>query len=275
MASRDRPRPGAAPWGSRAPGPRWPAPRGRGRYGAPPAPRCRRGRCRAGPRGPPRWRPPRPPRRPAPGAGPGTGRRRWARVRVAVVVLDPLGQRQQGLEVGRAAGTYLHARQCGRCPGRDGASPCHARVVAVHLDDAVGTVDWARAVTDLAADDFDNGRSLTRCAGPSKRPADVVFARDDADGGDGGGDVIGMARLLSDGVCNAYLLDVWTLLGPPPARSWRRRWCGPCSPPCRASMSGCRATTPRPSTGRSASRPEPQFFSMVVGTWLDPRPPEP
>jgi ribosomal protein S18 acetylase RimI-like enzyme len=33
---------------------------------------------------------------------------------------------------------------------------------------------------------------------------DVAIVRD-------GDRVVGMARLLSDGVCNAYLLDVWTL----------------------------------------------------------------
>ena len=38
----------------------------------------------------------------------------------------------------------------------------------------------------------------------------VAFARD-ADR------VVGMARLLSDGVCNAYLVDVWTMT------SYRRR----------------------------------------------------
>jgi GNAT superfamily N-acetyltransferase len=74
----------------------------------------------------------------------------------------------------------------------------------VTYDDDLATVDWAGYVADLTADNFHNGRTpdeMRRSYGASYA---VVFARD-------GGRVIGSARLLSDGVCNAYLVDVWTM----------------------------------------------------------------
>ena len=55
----------------------------------------------------------------------------------------------------------------------------------------------------LAADAFDNGRSPAALRRSFEQSQHVAFARD-------GERVVGMARLLSDGVCNAYLLDVWT-----------------------------------------------------------------
>jgi len=64
-------------------------------------------------------------------------------------------------------------------------------------------IDWERAKSDLATDNFDNGRSPGALRRSFERSQHVVFARD-------GDHVIGMARLLSEGVCNAYLLDVWT-----------------------------------------------------------------
>jgi ribosomal protein S18 acetylase RimI-like enzyme len=64
-------------------------------------------------------------------------------------------------------------------------------------------IDWAVLKADLVADDFDNGRTpeqLQRCCANS---AVNIFALD-------GARVIGTARVLSDGVCNAYMVDVWT-----------------------------------------------------------------
>ena len=65
-----------------------------------------------------------------------------------------------------------------------------------------GGVPQAKA--DLTADDFDNGRSPAALRASFERSQHVVIARD-------GDRVVGMARLLSDSVCNAYLLDVWTM----------------------------------------------------------------
>ena len=64
-------------------------------------------------------------------------------------------------------------------------------------------VDWARLKTDLQADDFDNGRTPDELRRSFENSAVVVFAWH-------GERVIGKARALSDGVCNAYVVDVWT-----------------------------------------------------------------
>ena len=53
------------------------------------------------------------------------------------------------------------------------------------------------------ADDFDNGRSPDALHRSFAQSQYVAMARD-------GDRLVGMARLLSDGVCNAYLIDVWT-----------------------------------------------------------------
>jgi ribosomal protein S18 acetylase RimI-like enzyme len=67
----------------------------------------------------------------------------------------------------------------------------------------INDVDWASLKASLAADNFDNGRSpeqLRRSFGNSHA---VVIAWL-------GGEVVGTGRVLSDAVCNAYLVDVWT-----------------------------------------------------------------
>jgi predicted GNAT family acetyltransferase len=71
-----------------------------------------------------------------------------------------------------------------------------------YRDDCEG-VDWTRLKLDLAEDDFDNGRSADELERSFRGSARVVFARD-------GKRVVGKARALSDGVCNAYVVDVWT-----------------------------------------------------------------
>ncbi|HUH07531.1 MAG TPA: GNAT family N-acetyltransferase [Egibacteraceae bacterium] len=74
-------------------------------------------------------------------------------------------------------------------------------------------VDWPALKGALAADDFDNGRTDHELAISFKRSFASVFARDDQA-------VVGTARVIADGVCNAYLLDVWT------AASHRRQGIG-------------------------------------------------
>jgi predicted GNAT family acetyltransferase len=75
---------------------------------------------------------------------------------------------------------------------------------AVVYSGTVEGVDWAALKATLAADRFDNGRSPAQLQESFRRSHGVVFAWLD-------GRVVGTARLLSDGVCNAYLVDVWTL----------------------------------------------------------------
>src|SRR5215831_67573 len=77
------------------------------------------------------------------------------------------------------------------------------RAVAVRVDTSLDGIDWERTKADLAADDFDNGRSAEALRRSFEQSEHVAIARD-------GDRVVGMARLLSDGVCNAYLVDVWT-----------------------------------------------------------------
>ena len=117
--------------------------------------------------------------------------------------------------------------------------------VTVRIDDSPEGIDWAQAKADLAADNFDNGRTPDALQRSFERSQHVAFARD-------GDRVVGMARLLSDGVCNAYLVDVWT------SSAYRRQ--GIASAMIRRLLaevpgqhpSGCRPMTRNRSTNRSA-----------------------
>jgi GNAT superfamily N-acetyltransferase len=139
----------------------------------------------------------------------------------------------------------------------EGARPEPARRLARHD----GGVDWARAKADLAADGFDNGRSPAALARAFAQSAHVAFAWD-ADL------LVGMARLLSDGVSNAYLLDVWT------RSSHRRRGVGS------AMVGDLVARVPGQHVGLQTDdaaafyatlgfAPQPEFLSVVAGRWLE------
>lgn len=64
-------------------------------------------------------------------------------------------------------------------------------------------IDWAALKRSLLEDDFDNGRTPEQLRRSCEESAFNVFACLD-------GRVIGTVRVLSDGVCNAYMVDVWT-----------------------------------------------------------------
>jgi hypothetical protein len=71
-----------------------------------------------------------------------------------------------------------------------------------YRDDATD-VDWAALKVTLARDQFDNGRTAEQLRQSFANSRVVCFAwKDD--------DAVGTARVLSDGICNAYLVDVWT-----------------------------------------------------------------
>ncbi|MBV9094345.1 MAG: GNAT family N-acetyltransferase, partial [Streptosporangiaceae bacterium] len=121
-------------------------------------------------------------------------------------------------------------------------------------------IDWAQAKADLAADDFDNGRSPHALRASFERSQHVAIARD-------GDRVVGMARLLSDGVCNAYLLDVWTM------SAYRRRGIGTAM--VRQLMSrvpgqhvGLQTEDAEAFYASLGYRHQPVFMSAVVGEWL-------
>lgn len=67
----------------------------------------------------------------------------------------------------------------------------------------LGGVDWAEMKATLAGDDFDNGRTPEQLRASFENSYAVVVAYD-------GARIVGTARVLSDGVCNAYVVDVWT-----------------------------------------------------------------
>lgn len=133
--------------------------------------------------------------------------------------------------------------------------------MTVRIDGSLDDVDWARAKADLAADDFDNGRTPEALRRSFERSQHVAFARD-------GDRVVGMARLLSDGVCNAYLLDVWT------ASAYRRQ--GIASAMIRRLLDevpgqhvGLQTNEAQELYESLGFRPQPAFWSLVVGRWLD------
>ena len=71
------------------------------------------------------------------------------------------------------------------------------------FDTTTDGVDWVQLTADLEADDFSNGCTPDELRRSFENSAVVVFARD-------GQRIVGKARALSDGVCNAYVVDVWT-----------------------------------------------------------------
>jgi predicted GNAT family acetyltransferase len=64
-------------------------------------------------------------------------------------------------------------------------------------------VDWEEMKATLSQDKFDNGRSpeQLRVSFANSYATCIAYAGDR---------IIGTARVLSDGVCNAYIVDVWT-----------------------------------------------------------------
>lgn len=68
---------------------------------------------------------------------------------------------------------------------------------------AVDDIDWVALIAALAADRFDNGRTPGQMESSFRNSYRCVIARD-------GTAIVATGRALSDGVCNAYVVDVWT-----------------------------------------------------------------
>ncbi len=137
----------------------------------------------------------------------------------------------------------------------------HHADVAVHIDEAIDQVDWAAAKERLAADDFDNGRTPDALRRSFEQSSHVALAWI-------GDELVGMARLLSDGVCNAYLVDVWT--------DSRHRRQGIAT----AMVRSLAVAVPGQHIGLQTDDAQgfyaslgfarqPEFLSLVVGAWLD------
>lgn len=128
------------------------------------------------------------------------------------------------------------------------------------LDDRTDRVDWTEAKRLLRDDDFDNGRSADALRRSFEHAQHVVFAWADDH-------LVGMARMLSDGICNAYLLDVWT------ASDHRRHGIGSRMirhlidrvPGHHVGLQTDDAQVFYESLGFTK---QPDFLSTVVGTWL-------
>ena len=137
----------------------------------------------------------------------------------------------------------------------------YAASVTVRIDSSLEGIDWGQAKADLVADEFDNGRSPEALRRSFEQSQHVAIARD-------GDRVVGMARLLSDGVCNAYVVDVWT------QSAYRRQ--GIASRMLRLLVDavpgqhvGLQTDDAQALYASLGFRPQPEFWSLVSGRWLD------
>ena len=64
-------------------------------------------------------------------------------------------------------------------------------------------VNWEELKAKVQADEFDNGRTPAQLAASFRNSGATVIAY-------AGGEIVGKARALTDGICNAYVVDVWT-----------------------------------------------------------------
>ncbi len=121
-------------------------------------------------------------------------------------------------------------------------------------------VDWAALKSALAADQFDNGRTPEEYRLSHENSHAVIFGRRN-------GEFVANGRILSDGVCNAYLVDIWT------ASRYRRRGVG------REVVKRLLATVPGQHVGLFTDDMEAFYASLgfraqrggmgqVVGSWL-------
>jgi ribosomal protein S18 acetylase RimI-like enzyme len=74
----------------------------------------------------------------------------------------------------------------------------------VHYMRELDGVNWGEMKATLREDKFDNGRTETQYRESFENSFSTCIAYID-------GKIIGTARVLSDGVGNAYMVDVWTL----------------------------------------------------------------
>ena len=134
-------------------------------------------------------------------------------------------------------------------------------IAGIRIDGSLDGIDWPTVKAELTADDFDNGRSPQALRRSFEQSQHVAIARH-------GGRVVGTARLLSDGVCNAYLVDVWT------ASSHRRR--GIATAMIRRLLDevpgqhvGLQTSSAQALYASLGFLEQPEFWAAVVGGWLD------
>lgn len=77
------------------------------------------------------------------------------------------------------------------------------RAMTILYRDDLNEINWHALKAALAADSFDNGRSPEQLQRSFRNSRAVCIAWSEAQ-------IVGTARVISDGVCNAYLVDLWT-----------------------------------------------------------------
>jgi GNAT superfamily N-acetyltransferase len=129
------------------------------------------------------------------------------------------------------------------------------------INSEVDRVDWHQAKADLGNDEFDNGRSAQalRLSFVHSQHVALAWANEH---------LVGMARMLSDGVCNAYRVDVWT------ASAFRRQGVGArmvkyLLDQIPGQHVGLQTDDAEAFYRSLGFRAQPEFMSVVVGTWLD------
>ncbi|HEX8092892.1 GNAT family N-acetyltransferase [Jatrophihabitans sp.] len=130
----------------------------------------------------------------------------------------------------------------------------------IEFSSELAGVDWPALKQALVADDFDNLRSPDQYRRSHENSHAVVFGTCD-------GQYVANGRILSDGVCNAYLVDIWT------ATPHRRKGIG------REVVNRLLATVPGQHVGLFTDdmqpfydtlgfRPQAGGMSKVIGSWL-------
>jgi GNAT superfamily N-acetyltransferase len=133
-------------------------------------------------------------------------------------------------------------------------------VAEITFSSELAGVDWAALKQALVADDFDNLRTPEQYRRSHENSHAVVFGRCE-------GRFVANGRILSDGVCNAYLVDIWT------ATPHRRKGVG------REVVNRLLATVPGQHVGLFTDEaaafyrtlgftPQIGGMSKVVGSWL-------
>lgn len=146
-------------------------------------------------------------------------------------------------------------------PGRRPPAWHSDAVTPVELSCRTDDVDWEALKAALAADRFDNGRTPQEYRDSHLRSHAVVVGRH-------GDEYVANGRILSDGVCNAYLVDIWT------ATAHRRRGIG------RHVVELLVATVPGQHVALLTDdmgafyatlgfRPQEGAMSQVAGSWLN------
>lgn len=75
--------------------------------------------------------------------------------------------------------------------------------MTIRYKTTLDNVNWDEIKAKVQADDFDNGRTPEQLKESFENSYATCIAYD-------GESVVGKVRALSDGVCNAYIVDVWT-----------------------------------------------------------------